>query len=114
LDRQLENVRVQRKQHYGRYPEKGNLTPTEKNKEIAEKLVEFISKNSSFMEDMLKDILYKRHLLEMEIRKEVWDWKQEELKTNPNGTITVETFDNADQHEFYIPARRNVPVDELF
>jgi hypothetical protein len=116
LDRQLENTKFSIKQHRGRYPEKGNLNPTETNKEIAKKLVEFITESGTFLEDRIKDILYKRHQMEMEIRKEVWEKEQHKLETNPNGTITVQTFDDADQNlnQHYIPARRNVPIDEIF
>lgn len=46
-----ENIRISEllyksRQHYGRYPEKGNLTPTEENKKIVEKLVEYLNENS--------------------------------------------------------------------
>ena len=33
------------RQHYGKYPEKGNLTPTSNNKEVAEKLIKYLNDN---------------------------------------------------------------------
>lgn len=33
------------RQHYGKYPEKGNLTPTSNSKEVAEKLIKYLNNN---------------------------------------------------------------------
>ena len=71
LDKTLEYLSYNKTQHNGRYPNKGNLQPTDTNKEIVSKFMDYL--NDNLLEHALKDILWERHLLEKKIRKIVLD-----------------------------------------
>ena len=42
-------------QHYGRYPEKGNLTPNEKNVEIVEELIKYF--NNNYLDEKIRNFI---------------------------------------------------------
>lgn len=119
-DRKLEMSKFKIKQHYGRYPEKGNLEPTETNKELAESLVEFLNENC--FDVMVKDILWERHELELKIRKEVYEnkTKEENLKkareAKDRGQPVVTVIDYSgwgSNSDYVVPETRNVVVDDV-
>jgi hypothetical protein len=73
-------------QHYGKYPAKGNLRPTNKNRGIAFKLAYFLSKSILTDEDRvkIKDSLKKDRLARSVVKKQ----KQNSLHENTRTTFS--------------------------
>jgi hypothetical protein len=109
MDKQVEKASFNSKQHYGRYPEKGNKTPTDTNKEIAKLLVEYI--NEHYLEDRIKELLWDRHQLETTLRKKVYEKKIELEKEKGTTKVHTRVYDSNNPH--HIPANRYVDIDEL-
>ncbi len=114
LDHEIEHTCVIKGQHYGRYPEKGNLTPTEENKKVVEELIGFINKN--YKKSDLAELLLKRHHLEHEVRKISWE---NELKEKNNKRVD-EAIENGQDHVTLIeqeypgniPMYRNIEMND--
>jgi hypothetical protein len=67
-------------QHQGRYPEKGNIQPTETNKNIASELTQYL--NEHYLRPLLEEKLWKKHLIEVKIEDEVKTNRQKKVKVH--------------------------------
>lgn len=76
LNRDLLKVQYRKIQHYGRYPKKGNIIPTDINIGIAEDLIDFINSSGTVKEGVL-EVLWKQHLLTKKIDKKKRDKKKD-------------------------------------
>jgi hypothetical protein len=69
INKKINSITARVNQHHGRYPEKGNLTPTEKNIEIGYKLIDFINQN--VLNDKLGPLLLEKYYLELKLSRKI-------------------------------------------
>jgi hypothetical protein len=69
LDSEINRTKFRISQHYGRYPEKGNIKPTEENTELANNLTEYLC--DVHLEPIIKNLLYERYRLEKTIAEDI-------------------------------------------
>jgi hypothetical protein len=112
LDNTLERMQFLAGQHYGRYPEKGNLTPTDNNIDISRGLIKYLNENH--LEEKLKEVLYERYLLEESIRKEAYDAMIEKEKAEGKTHITTTEHHLHRGDRFNVAQQRNVPIEDIW
>lgn len=76
INEKITNSEFKSIQHYGRYPEKGNLTPTKEHINIVRCLVNYLNKNH--LKGNIEDLLFDKFILEKEIEKTIEEVKEKE------------------------------------